>query len=107
MKHLEQLCRENAEVAFGYLMDLIEDLDAPKQVRLQAAREILDRGFGRPVDRTAIMALPMGGTDEPDRMTDEELLRVAAGGAIDISPHTQVLEFKPKVVRNEDEGTPP
>lgn len=107
MKHLEQLCRESADVAFEYIRGLIRDPDAAPSVRLAAARELLDRGFGKAVDRTAIMALSGGGAEEPERLSDGELLRIAAGAGREwYHGQGQVLEFTGKTAVDIDEVPP-
>lgn len=78
VKDLERLCRESAEDALRLLLDTVNDEDAPRRDRLAAAREILDRGYGKPVDRQAILNLN-GGGDSPAELTREQLERIAAG----------------------------
>ena len=93
MKDLEKRCRESAEQALALMLDIIEDDSAPRNVRLQAAREVLDRGFGKPVDRQAVLNLS-GPTQGAAALSREQLEAIAAG-AFEAEP-AQVLEFKGK-----------
>ena len=99
MRDLEQRCRESAEAALALLVDTINDPDAPRRDRLAAARELLDRGFGKPVDRQAVLNLNAGG-DKAEELSREVLERIAAG-ALD-SPAAQVLDFKGKAPPHRD-----
>ena len=90
MKHLEQLCRESAPDALAYLQDLLADKKAPANTRLAAAREILDRGFGKPVDRTAILNLSGQAGDAGSNLSDAELMRIASGGVVTRPSHDDI-----------------
>jgi len=78
MKELEQLCRESAQTALDFLLDAVTNEDQPGNVRLAAAREILDRGFGKPVDRQVQLSLSNTGSTG-ERLSKDQLLRIAAG----------------------------
>ena len=87
MKAIEEQCRLEAEEAVNTLKEIMGDPAEPAAARLAAAKEILDRGFGKSVDRLAIAQLNGQATgDEVETLTDAELLRIAAGsgsGVID------------------------
>lgn len=103
MKELEQLCRESAQTALDFLLDAVTSTEYPANVRLQAAREVLDRGFGKPVDRQVQLQLSNGGRSEGQQLTDDQLLRIAAGALGEQARDpAQVIEF-----RGKSEGTPP
>ena len=53
-KAVEELCKQHAEDAVAYLANLLQDPDANPKERLVAAGELLDRGYGKAVDRVAI-----------------------------------------------------
>ena len=93
MKDLERLCRESADEALALLVDTIRNPDADHRLRLQAAREVLDRGFGKPVDRSAVLNLN-GSGDQAGTMTRDQLIAIAAGAFE--APAGQVLEFTGK-----------
>ena len=80
MKALEELCRAHAETAVDLLRDTIADPDAPIQARLTAARELLDRGFGKSVDRSVALQLNKSAdSDTGDDLTMAQLQRIASG----------------------------
>ena len=51
---MEELCKQHAEDAVAYLANLLQDTEANPKERLVAAGELLDRGYGKAVDRVAI-----------------------------------------------------
>ena len=53
-KAVEELCKQHAEDAVAYLANLLQDTEANPKERLVAAGELLDRGYGKAVDRVAI-----------------------------------------------------
>jgi hypothetical protein len=59
------MARQHAERAIRTLVACLDDADA--RVRLDAAKQILDRGIGKPVAMTAEV------TDRFDDWTDEQL----------------------------------
>jgi len=110
MKELEALCRESAESAVNLLRTIMADPDQPAPARLQAARELLDRGFGKPIDRQAVLQMN-GGTNgtEVEALTEAQLLRIA-NGALEYANHSsgdrgQVIDLR--VVSRDEEGEGP
>ena len=99
MKDLERRCRESAEDALRLLLELVNDEDAPRRDRLYAAREILDRGFGKPVDRQAVLNLT--GPSEGAATLSRQQLEAIAAGALE-QEAAQVLDFKGKAPPGED-----
>ena len=51
---MEELCKQHAEGAVAYLAELLADPKANAKERIVAASELLDRGYGKSVDRVAI-----------------------------------------------------
>ena len=47
-KTLSALARENTDHALAALVEVAEDTSAPAAARVQAAKALLDRGWGRP-----------------------------------------------------------
>jgi hypothetical protein len=82
MKAFEQACRDEAEAALAVLKAIMNDKDASDSARLSAAREILDRGQGKAVDRSVLLNLnaDSDGRSGEAIITDDELRRIAAGG---------------------------
>lgn len=99
MKDLERRCRESAEDALALLLEMVNDASAPRRDRLYAAREILDRGFGKPIDRQAVLNMS-GPTDGAQALTRTQLEAIAAG-ALE-QERAQVLEFAGKVPPDPD-----
>ena len=47
-KTLSELARENTESALAALLEVAQDTSAPAAARVQAAKALLDRAWGRP-----------------------------------------------------------
>lgn len=96
MKELEALCRESSEAALAVLTDVMNDPDQPAAARLAAAREILDRGHGKPIDRQAVMQMTGGtGGESPEVLTEAQLLRIASGALTGTGGGGQVIDLRP------------
>lgn len=54
---VRDLAREHADEAIGILASIMRDDDAPHAARISAATEILNRGYGRPIDQKAMLVL--------------------------------------------------
>ncbi len=111
MKQLEQLCRESAGTAIDYLLRTIDDPDVPANVRLQAAREVLDRGYGKPVDRQAVLNLDATGAGDAATLSRADLLRIAAGDQGGVEPEQagrvlEVLDFTRKTAPENGDDPP-
>lgn len=91
MRPIEQACKESTEDALTVLRDLLTS--ECEKTRLAAAREILDRGHGRPVDRQAVLQISgQSGSGNPEDMKTADLLRIIADES---SPDQgQVLEMQ-------------
>jgi len=72
---VEELAKTYTEEAFGKLVDLL-DSDSPK-VAIEAASQILDRGWGRSVDRVQIAQIDATGATGGAALPLEELRRRA------------------------------
>lgn len=76
--YVRDLARHKTEEAIATLVDIMQDVDASPAARVAAARELLDRGWGKP-------ALPIGGAEDlpPIRsvreLTEAELMAIAHG----------------------------
>lgn len=73
---VRDLAREYADEAVQVLASIMRDDDAPAAARISAATEILNRGFGRPVDQKAmvVMAQQIERTFTPRDLTTTELI---------------------------------
>jgi hypothetical protein len=54
---IEDMAREYAGAALDTLVTVMNDEDAPARDRIKASTEILDRAFGRPMERSAVLTL--------------------------------------------------
>ena len=75
---IEDMAKEHAKAAMDTLAEIAADKDAPSRDRIKAAAEILDRGFGRSVERTVIANLSDAGGSDYSHMTTRELLLLHA-----------------------------
>ena len=89
--------------AIATLVEIMADPSAPPRERRACAAEILDRGFGRPVDRSVVAQL--SGQVSDAALSDAQLAQIAAG-ALDALP--QPVDFaSDSGVGEGAEGTPP
>lgn len=54
---VRDLAREHADEAIAVLAAIMRDEEAQASARISAATEILNRGYGRPVDQKAMLVL--------------------------------------------------
>jgi HEAT repeat protein len=66
----EELAKEHTEDAMNALIEIALDKAAPARARVTAAEVILDRGWGKPVERHEV-----GTPGEFDHLSEEEMLR--------------------------------
>ena len=71
---IEALAGEHAELAVGALVDVLSDASQPALARVTAAEKLLDRGFGRSVDRTVAISLNDQGNKPTKQLTRDEIL---------------------------------
>jgi HEAT repeat protein len=92
----DALAREHTERAISTIAEIMDDPLAEQRDRLAAAKEILDRGHGKPL--TATIALPMSRQQAAAlaAMTDEELDAIIQSTQL---PRLQpAIEHKPRAV---------
>jgi hypothetical protein len=73
-KSIEALASEHAQLAVGALVDVLSDEDQPAMARVQAAEKLLDRGFGKAVDRSVQISLNDQDNKPGKLLTRDELL---------------------------------
>jgi hypothetical protein len=105
-KQLEDIARQHAEEAVQTLVDLLRTgSDGAKRA---AAEALLDRAYGKPIDRQAILTMGPSG-DAVEELTEAQLLRIANGALEYTNPSSgfrgQVIDLRP--VSTDDEGDPP
>jgi len=105
-KQIEELAREHAAEAVAALVDLMRTgSDSAKRA---AAEALLDRAYGKPVDRQAVLNLGPAG-EAVEELSRAQLLRIA-NGALEFANQTsgfrgQVIDLRP--VSTEDRDDPP
>ena len=73
---IESVCQEKAEKALAVLMKVIEDDGAPAKDRVNAANSLLDRAFGKSVDRVQVAQIKDGNGSGAVLTRDELMLRL-------------------------------
>ena len=94
-KSIEAIASQHAQEAVDVLRSVYSDESAPHTARVQAAKEMLDRGHGKPVDRVAIAQIndQAGGGKVLTR--DELMLRLSQKFAGEVSePVTEIIEHR-------------
>lgn len=82
--------QQHGEEAISVLASIMRDCEAPPSARISAASEILNRGYGRPVDQKAmvVMSQQFDRTLVAREMTTrdiiDELARLSSDGVIDV-----------------------
>jgi hypothetical protein len=82
--------QQHGEEAISVLASIMRDCEAPPSARISAASEILNRGYGRPVDQKAmfVMSQQIDRTLVPREMTTrdiiDELARLSRERVIDV-----------------------
>jgi hypothetical protein len=77
---IETLARGYATVAMAALVKILQNpKDYPANAVVNAAKEILDRGYGKPTQTTVQVPARQVGAQRYARHTDEDLLRIMNG----------------------------
>lgn len=71
-----QLMRQQSLEAVTYIYSVMKDPQAHPKLRYAAAVEILNRGMGKPVDRSIVATIEQGTTLDPSTMSDSELIQM-------------------------------
>lgn len=91
---LGEMLREHSKDAVLYMVDTMNDEKAHPKLRQTAAKEILDRGLGKPVDVTIVRTVSETGKGtDVAKMSDAELEQMIQ--AIDPIPHRNGPKEKP------------
>ena len=54
---VRDIAREHTEAAIDTLAEIMGNPDAPAAARISAASELLNRGYGRPVDQRVLLSM--------------------------------------------------
>ena len=96
---IEELCKEHAGLAVACLAGLISDPEQDGEVRRKASNDILDRAYGKAVDRIAIAQV--GGDQARDArlLSTEDIIRMLTpkaleneGNEVFIPAHSDAIE---------------
>jgi len=96
---IEELCKEHAGLAVACLAGLISDPEQDGEVRRKASNDILDRAYGKAVDRIAIAQV--GGDQARDArlLSTEDIIRMLTPKALEnegneafIPAHSDAIE---------------
>ena len=91
---LGEMLREHSKDAVIYMVKTMNDEQAHPKLRQAAAKEILDRGIGKPVDVTIVRTVSdTGQGKDVAKMSDAELEQMIQ--AIDPIPHRNGQKEKP------------
>ncbi|MGZ8915787.1 MAG: hypothetical protein ACXW1Z_22115 [Methylobacter sp.] len=75
---LKNMTSQYTEQALTVLVELMQDLDTPATARIQAAREVLDRGHGKPTQSVDVLAdIAKIDTAELDRIYEKNMSKVS------------------------------
>ena len=80
-KGIAAKAREHTDKALDVLVSALDDADT--RVQIAAAKEILDRGFGKPVTMTADVSKRLDDMDDASLDTAIDALRAAIGSSDD------------------------
>jgi hypothetical protein len=75
---LSSLLRGQSLDAVSFLVNTMNNEKASLKLRVTAAIQILDRGIGKPVDRSVIVTLDSGDTQDPSKLTTDQLESIIA-----------------------------
>ena len=78
-KDIRQAAKDHSPEAFRFLLETMRNQDASLQYRMDAAKTIIDRGWGKPVTQTDI------NVNVYERMDEVELIKLITGEEIDAS----------------------
>lgn len=83
---IEELCREHADIAVAYIAGLIADTDAEHETRLKAANSLLDRAYGKAVDRVAIKQVGGDANSDARLLTTDQIIALLTPAALESTP---------------------
>lgn len=75
---LASLLRNQSLDAVNFMIDTMNNEKASLVLRMRAAEQILDRGIGRPVDRTVVATMDAGTAQDVTKLNTEELEAIIA-----------------------------
>ena len=76
-KGLKSVARDYSAEAFSFLLNTMRDDDVAMQHRMNAATQILDRGWGKPAQHNEVSVSVL------DNLSDQELIKIITGVEIE------------------------
>jgi hypothetical protein len=71
-----EMLKEHSYDAVNYMVEVMNDKKSSTKLRLVAAKEILDRGIGKPVDRVVLASIDSTQNQEVIHLSDNELIEL-------------------------------
>ena len=93
---LKEVAKDHTHEAFTYLLSVLRNDDANTKDRMNAATQILERGWGKPTTHQEVKV------DVYQGMSDGELIRLITGKEIDVDAVNAVRE--PLVIEHEPQS---
>lgn len=90
---IEEVCKREAGKALKALLKVIEDDEAPHKDRVLAANTLLDRAYGKTVDRVQVASINTGGGDVGTLTRDELMARLTQQYTTPVLEHGVQDEF--------------
>jgi hypothetical protein len=92
-KAIEEMCREHSELAVSFIAGLIADTEADDAVRLKAAETMLDRAYGKAVDRVAIKQVGGDSSADARLLTTDQIIALLTPAALESTPQESCQEI--------------
>ena len=89
---LSSLLRDQSLEAVSFLVNTMNNDKAALKLRVTAATQILDRGLGKPVDRSVIATMDAGSTVDVTKLDTKQLEAIIS--KLDDNPVVIAAEFK-------------
>lgn len=78
-RSIESVAREHAESAMDTIVDVMTDPWAENKDRLNAAKEVLDRAYGKPTSTVVTLPPNARQRQQAAKLTDEQLMEIIDG----------------------------
>lgn len=91
-KAIEELCKEHAELAVATLAGLIADTEIEAETRRKACNDLLDRAYGKAVDRVAIKQVGGDANADARLLTTDQIIALLTPAALESTPQEACQE---------------
>jgi hypothetical protein len=100
-KAIEEMCREHSELAVSFIAGLIADTGADDAVRLKAAETMLDRAYGKAVDRVAIKQVGGDANADARLLTTDQIIALLTPAALESTPQESCQQIISSPIEND------